>query len=446
MTGRERTWAGAATFATLTVVSGVVYILSEQGYLTLQNPHQKDPSPTEPNPTPTPSPTETPQPSLTAVLESGPTSSSTPIPESLEEKNLNKYLGKGNTLTSDYPAWVNVLGDETTGINLVSVDRFKEYFLVRSLKVESGNDEIQGLDRMFGQLSLPVKNIRDRSLNFDWRNDGQGLGFAVADLSVLRTFEDMANVQGSGEESLSPISRLGEDGHYRGWTVVEARDFEKVVLAYVDESLRLEGIKNPKSDPAIQNRRRALFERIIYGDLGVEEINSDDLWQTVNDKFKICETFTSKAKTRSKQPESGRGVLFDPDQEKENNDLEEEVTTKHDSDNDVLVVMVRTPDGFLRVEVYDLGNYPDPLNPDLNPSLEEDEDSRAHGGRFIPCGPGILTNIPYIPLTRTPFIPTLTPTFMSSVTPARTQPPQPTRTPGGTGATPIVPTPKRHGY
>jgi hypothetical protein len=421
-------------------------LLDRFGYLSVQGNDNSSSTkfPTAeitPSPTFTPTTTSTETATRTSTSTSTPEPSSTPTPtptpESAEGILVEGFSPGGEGTVSEYPAFLNALGDERSGVNLASVDRFKDYWLQRALRVASGNKEIQRLDRMFGQLSLPVKDITDRRLNFDWRNEGQGLGFDVADLAVLRTFEEMKQVQeSSGNDVFSPISRKGGDEHYRALTIVDARNFEKVVLAYVDEFLRINGIQNPAVNPLIQDERRALFERIIYGDLGVSETDRDGLWQTVNDKFKVCETFTANAETRSDQPENTRRVGFNPDQEVANNGIEEETISNHDSDNDVLVIMVATPNGgYLRVELYDLSNPPDLLNPELNPSLAETDPVRVFGGRLLPCGPG--ESAPDQEDTPVP-----TRTTVPSVTPARTQPPQPTRTPGGTGATPRVPTPR----
>jgi len=376
-------------------------------------------------------PTEAPLPTTTPTITRTETSTRTLVPTPTPTPDF-----PSDTL-SDYPAHLNALGDERSGVNFVTVDRFKGYWLQRSLEAVSGYQVIQKLDRMFGQLSLPVKNISDRGLNFDWRNGGQGLGFGVKDLEVLRTFEQLREIQSSsGNEGTPPISRKSEDGNDRALTLVDARDFEKVVLAYVDEHLRINGIKNPATDPSAQSQRRALFERIIYGDLGVKEANTDGVWQTVNDEFRVCETHTADAKTRSEQPEDTRNVEFDPNKEVESNNKEEETIIGHDSDNTLLVIMVTTADGsYLRVEVYDQSNPPDPENPDLDPALAEGSPARAYGGRWLPCGPG--ESAPGQEDTPVP-----TRTTIPSVTPARTQPPQPTRTPGGTGSTPRVPTPR----
>jgi hypothetical protein len=387
-------------------IAGASY-LERRGYISIQgegNPSGNGPIPTE---TPireafasTPTlviPTETSTPTSTEI----PTSTPTPTATS-------ELIGEP---TSDYPAFLNVLGNELSGVNLVTVDGFKDYWLKRAIKAESGYMIIQRLDRMFGQLSLPVKDILDRDLNFDWRNNQQGLGFDFRDLDVLRTLEAMKQTQeASGSGEFSAISRKGEDGYSRAATIVDARDFEKVVLAYVDEHLRINGIQNPAINPLIQDDRRSIFERIVYGDLGVQEQDRDDLWETVNDKFKVCETYTSEDRVRTGQPENTRRVEFNPDQEVSNNGLEEETPERHDSDNKVLVIMVETPDGFLRVEVYDLSNPPDPLNPDLDPALAETDPVRAYGGRWLPCGVGISDKFPSQISTPPPSFPSPVPT------------------------------------
>lgn len=366
------------------------------------------PGGTELNPmTPTPVlPTETPQPTATftptETLEPTPTATAT----SSEGNLLDFFAQSSDRIKSDYPAWLNRLGIEVNGINVTSVDKIKDYFLQRELKAEMGS---QKLDRMFGQLNLPVVDLSDRDLNFDWRNGGQGLGFSDKDFGVLRTYSDMkATQEPSGNGVFDSISRKGEDGRNRAWTISPARDFEKTVLSYVDEFLRLNGIVNPSTNTLIQDQRRNLFEKIVYDELGVKATDPDGLWQTVNDNFQVCETFTANADTRSTQPESLRSVDFNPDLETGTPGPEQDTTSEHDSDNTVLVVMV-TDGTTLRVEVYDLSDPVDPLipQPDL---VSPDGEPRDFGGRWLPCGPGTPASFPGQPNIPPPGGPTPAPT------------------------------------
>jgi len=336
------------------------------------------------SPTPTPTPTETPTPTLTPMPTEMPTS--TPFP--FDEGKLTNYL-----------AGFNQLADERTGESITTIEAFKAYFEEREALAGEGLPIVR-FDRMFAQLFLPVKNFRDRSLNFDWHNGGQGLGFSSEDLSVLDT-KDL-------------ISKKGKDGYQRAWLLTEARNADAAVLAHVDNWLKLNG-KDPEGD-SVQALRKQIFRRIIFGDLGVEAgDDGDDNWKTVNDRFDIaCSTYTETADKRSKQPEASRRLYFDPTQEVIDNGKEEEGKTKLDSDDYVLVVSIVSPDGkILRVEVYTLSNTPDLLNDDQN--QDRAADVSAAGYRWLPCGVGAPapTSTPgktEQPPEKTPQIPTSTPT------------------------------------
>lgn len=376
------------------VTSALVAVAADRlGFIPKSNSLDTNPT-SEPDPTSTPTPSRTPRPSstLNSTLELTPTNVATltQTPQSREGIIVEDVLQNGEDTISDFPALKNELGNESTGVTLVGVDRFKDYFLQRLLKKEVGNGLIQRLDRMFGQLSLPVDDLKDRELNFDWRNGGQGLGFDTEDLNILKTLEE---VEGRNES----ISRKGEDGRYRAWIMTDARGMDSAVLAMVDEKLRIDNPSYLPEDTFVQAIRRSLFEGIVYGDWGVQaEDDGDERWETVNDKFGVCETHTVIARVRSEQPERLREVEFNPDQEVEENNKEEETVDKHDSDNSVLVAMVYDSEsGTFRVEAYDLSNPPDPLNSNLDPVFPEQNPVRSLGGRWLPCGPS--TVVPSVP-------------------------------------------------
>jgi hypothetical protein len=399
-------------------ICGATSVLAENvaerfGYLFKDNSSNTNPT-LEPEPTSTPTPSETPNPSSTPTptLELTPTNipTSTSTPESHEGIVVENVLRNGEGIKSDFPAFINKLGNESTGVTLVGIDRFKDYFLQRLLKKEAGDGLIQRLDRMFGQLSLPVDDLKDRDLNFDWRNEGQGLGFGLNDLDNLKTLEEVVDKNES-------ISRRGEDYRYRAWIMTDARGFDSAVLAMVDEKLRIDNPDYSPMDPSVQATRRALFESVVYGDWGVQaEDDGDERWETVNDKFEVCETHTVIARVRSEQSEALRNVLFDPDQEISGNNAEEETIKRRDSDNSVLVAMVYDPvNKFFRVEAYDLSNPPDPLNPNLDPVFPEGNPVSSLGGRWLPCGlfvptqthaPNIPENIPTPPVEYPTPVPT----------------------------------------
>ena len=295
---------GAGAVVVTAVVGLVGYSVAERLGLIPHASGKDDSSGTkfptlEPSQTPFPAkPTEKSTSTPLPTFEPSSTPTATPLsPEGIIVQKLVK-----NAPISDYPALVNALGDETGGgaTSQVNVNRFIDYFSNRILGVKLGDTVLQRIDRMFGQLSLPVKDLADRGLNFDWNNGGQGLGFEMKDLETLRTLEDQEQVQNiKGNGVVSPISRLDEDGNRRSMTLTTARDFEKAVLMFVDEHLRLKGIPNPALDASVQAERRSLFEEIIYGEYGVKEIGQGDgLWQTVSNYFKACETFTKGAETR----------------------------------------------------------------------------------------------------------------------------------------------------
>lgn len=368
------------------------------------------------SPTPTPTPTETPLSTPTSTETPTPTPTPTPFP--LNENKLTNYL-----------AGFNQLADERTGESITTKEVFKAYFREREVLVDN-NQPIVKFDRMFAQLSLPVKNFRDRSLNFDWNNGGQGLGFSSKDFSV------------PGE------LKQGDDDYRRAWLLTEARNADAAVLIHVDNWLKLNDLK--PQDDSVQVLRKQTFRRIIFGDLGVVEIGvaEDDNWKTVNDRFDIaCSTYTEDASERSKQPEVTRRLFFNPDQEDSNNDQEDEGKTNLDSDDYVLVVSIVSPDNkILRVEVYTLSNTPDMLveGQDYQDQVEA-EYSSASGYRWLPCGVGAPAPTSTPGKTEQPWEKTPTPTIPSypSSTP---QNPEPTATPGpppeGTPTQPVPPGPE----
>jgi hypothetical protein len=398
--------------------------------------------------TPTPTGTGTP------VTEASPTpiffdATATPInPDSIMVNGL--LNAGGEQPTTDHPAWINLMADESTGEAKTSVEAFKDYYLTRLLAKEAGKGNIQQSDRMFGQLSLPVADWTDRSLDFDWQNDGQGFGLGAADLNNLRTVEELQAMQYSaGKDGATVISHAGPEGLQKAWTLANANDFENVVLAYVDNLLTLRGVKNPATDQSVQAERQGIFNQIVYGDFGVREDQKDNNWQTVDDNFAVCETLTGPASIRTEQQETTKEVRFDLDQEVLLNGKEEETPSIHDSDNTVLVAMM-TDGHTIRVETFDLSSPPDAQNSGLD-VFSDKADARAFGGRWLPCGQSVVTvtPAPSVPgrTPRPPVNPTDTPRVIETtpvvptVTEAATQPPQPTRTPGGDGATPIVDTP-----
>jgi len=369
---------------------------------------------------PVPTGTPLPTPSITPTIEPTPTitpiASSTPLSPERELLSMYEFHAFGQTgeeTESDYPAWLNRAGNERTGINLTTVGKLKDYFQERVNSLNYFSDPgMQDLDRMFGQLSRKVVDPTDRSLNFDWNNGGQGLGFTVEDFDVLRTFEEMKGVQEATKDGIfGQISRQSqEDFRYRAWTISEARDFEKTILAYVDEYLRLRGIVNPAINTSIQTERRRLFEDIVFGDLGVQAPDDmDEYWQTISNDFSVCETFTQAAEVRSEQPEVLRNVRFDENRETLDNGEEEETVNQHDSRNHLLTILL-TDGSFIRVEVYDLSNPPDPLNPGLDPIFAEGDPARVYGGRWLPCGPGLSVPLVSKRTTPTPYVPTPVPT------------------------------------
>lgn len=359
------------------------------------------------SPTPTPTPTETPLSTPTPTETPTPTLTPTPTPFPLDEGKLTNYL-----------AGFNQLADERTGESITSKEVFKAYFREREVLVDN-NQPIVKFDRMFAQLFLPVKNFRDRSLNFDWNNSGQGLGFSNEDFSVLRTLDDLSSMQGE-------FFRKGEDNYQRSWLLTEAHNADAAVLAQVDNWLELNG-KDPQGD-SVQALRKQTFRRIIFGDLGVIEVGvaEDDNWETVNDLFDIsCSTYTETAGQRSKQPEASRRLSFKPEQEDKTTSKEDEGKTNLDSDDYVLVVSVVSPDNkILRVEVYTLSNTPDELNQVQDQA--EAVDVSAAGYRWLPCGVGgpKPTSTP----GKTEQTPEKTPTPPYTPTPYHTPTPVPTNT------------------
>jgi hypothetical protein len=334
--------------------------------------------------TPTPVPTTTPTPPFT---ESSAATEAIPATETIVPTPTMELPQNGNVIT-DHPAFLNLLGTEDSGMSWVSVESVQKYFLQRLLAVASGNAQIQKTDRMFGQLSLPVNDLSDRSLNFDWQNNGQGLGFGTTDVHTLKTLSEVQQKQANSES----VSQLDPDGNHRTWMVASARDFDGAVLAVVDEHLRIKGVESPATNPEAQTERQRLFEEIVYGDFGVKATDTDGVWQTVDDdqKFDVCETFTADASKREKQPEASRGVVFDPSLETGSNGPEQDTPKTHDSDNTILVAAVDSGT-HLRVEAFDLADPTDSLNPGLD-TFKQGSSVRAFGGRWIPCGAGIKAN------------------------------------------------------
>lgn len=357
-----------------------------------------------------PDPSETP--SATATL----TPTSTPdfptptvVYANIEQTFLNNFLlTNPDSLISDYPAWVNASTDESSGVASTTIEKVREYFNNRDQAVS--NPSIEALDRMFGQLSLPVNPdvFKDRSLNHDWT--GYGMGFDSFNLNTLKPLEELQALQAAGE----PIGTIGAP-YSRAWTLTNARNIDAAVLLMVREFINL--------NPQFANQEQTLFDQITKGDMGIKEQPDDNDPFTINDQFTACETYSAPAATRSLQSETARQVQFNPEQEVMNDGLEQETTPVHDSDNSMLVAMV-TDGNVLWIEARDLSSPPDPLNAPLDSNFDGRNPGRWHGGRLVPCGGGEFV-----------FTPTPTPTPTTGFTPSipeispTPQPPQETPVP-----------------
>ena len=339
-----------------------------------------------------PTATLTGTPTETATPTHTPTPTETPLPTATPTATLSaeQALTKEQQPISDFLASRNGLADETQEYTQVGLDRFKDYFSTR-YRDQSGGKNIYAVDLMFAQLAQPVKDLKDRKPDFQRRNDGQGLGFVEEDLEILRDFGILSD---QATDSPSDIFRQGSDGYKRFWAIGDAKDFEEAVLAFVDGWLASNGI-DPKSSLAqVQGLRRSTFERVIYGDWGVEAGNdSDNDWKTILDRWGVCATYAARAVSRDKQPERVRFTLFDPQLEKIDG-AEQENVFRLDSHDSILVSAVIDIDGYLRVEVHTLSNPPDVLHG--YPDHVNDVIVDAHGARWIDCGPSftLLTATP----------------------------------------------------
>jgi hypothetical protein len=427
-----------------------------------KEPYSTPPAPT-PDHSPTASPSVTPSETPTGYMAATdtpspiPTITDTPtlLPLSSEQSILDTYAKSNSDIQSSFPAWLNLASDEGSGIGTSTQDRIQTYLLTRFSQVEAGNATIATLDRFFAQKNLPVKDLSDRSLNFDWHNGGQGLGFTTNNTDVLRDQQTLLAVQDPERTgNIRPISEQNPDGRYRADTISEARSLERTVLAYVDEYLRLAGLStSPSTDTRIQAQRKSLFEDIIYGQLGIKaKDDGDGNWTTVNDTFDVCETYTQKTSDnmRSHQSEAVHEVHFSPDQEVMGNGKEEETDTQRDSKDSFEVTMVQDPDNnVLRVDAFDLGNPPDTVNPKLDQLFSDIYNSRVHGGRLVQCAPGattvvisstvgVSTRVVMPSLTpKPPVFPSSTPRPEITITQGPTQPRQPQTDTPEPGDTPV---------
>ena len=267
-------------------------------------------------------------------------------------------------IVSEFPSSMNVAGDESTGESLItSVLKFDAFFESRA----AADQSIRQFDRAFGQLSDPVNPqvFKDRDLGLSW--DGFGMGFTTADLPRFDT----------GSMSFEP----GADGHQRAWGLTDARGFNGLVYQGIyNYFIQVKGI-----DPTI-GQIQSLYNQIIFGDWGVKEVPDDADPFTINDHFNACQTYTGDAPIRLAQPESARGVTFDPNAEITGNGREEETVSLHDSDNSVIIAMV-TDGQTLWAEFFEAGNDPDPINVGLN-NFGEKDGSRVSLKRLVPCGVG----------------------------------------------------------
>lgn len=390
--------------------------------------------------------TGTPTPDLPSPTTT-PLSEPTPIPEFdfvmsqvLDEGFITQYLASQNQLVDE-----NTSGLE--GVSKVSLEAFSDNFQAREQATNEGKPVV-GNDFMWAGLSQPVKDIRDRGLDFHKRNGGQGLGFTSDDLSVLRTIDDNDDKISKREG----IGHLGKDDNLRVWMIGSANQADKAILDLVKSSMINQGL-DPDA-PENLGLLQGEFFRII-DELGIIPTGTTGEWWTVtsNGRFDVsCSTYAADAPQRSQQSEASRLLSFYPQQEGLNDGDEDEQVTKLDARDSILVTGVITPDGYLRVEVYTLANTPDPLNK-LQDFAEETGVS-ASGYRWLPCGVSFVsptsteTPIPgFTPLPSVEITPTPTntpkpptPTLKPSATP---QGPEPTATPQETkpAGTPTQPVP-----
>ncbi len=305
---------------------------------------------------------------------------------------------------SSHPAGVNFAAVENGGINIVTPETFGKYLRGRLEDLngelrenplrEAVDARINMHDRMFHQLTAPVggpKGVKgalwERGLDFDLKNDGQGLGFTPNDLANLRT----SDLLGRGD-----LLRKGNDGYSRGWAIVEAKEIDKALLAYVDGFLSLQG-KDP-FHPAVQEERRRLFERIAYDDLAIQPQNVDGKWWTIGPDFDTNETYLGYP-LFGPQLENVARVSFRGGVEKPGNGREEEIFRGKDSGNPVLLAAVTDGQG-LRVEVFSLANTPDLYNRGLEKVIGDQDSGDSNGspcgvdgGRFVPVG-GVVREVP----------------------------------------------------
>src|SRR3989304_5215051 len=113
-----------------------------------------------PSATETPTPFATPTPNLL--------SEPTPTPQiiNIEREVLDSiFLSNPDNIVSEYPAWVNAAGNESTGESFTNVQKFKDYLAERRARDQ---ETIRKLDLAYAQISQPVnpEKFKQRNLNF----------------------------------------------------------------------------------------------------------------------------------------------------------------------------------------------------------------------------------------------------------------------------------------
>lgn len=298
-----------------------------------------------------------------------PTASATPDPE-LPPYGTTSFVAPDNKLCAEIK----------DGVCLGLKDKLIDYVRMRWSWLQQGVD-LRG-DDFATQLLLPVEgDLSDRWPGYyDQAVDprGRGMGFIGADLSVLRTGEELEELNYTDLDQL--LKQSDTDSRLRGWAVVRARDVDEALWKYIQAAVFQGGI-----DPAKPNGIKwvkQLWNRVWYGDWGVADLGHarDDENDLVGPDVGVCQAYMGDGEFRLEQPdELLRWVNHRHDWVEKDKGLGWQ---RRDSDDVVLLTIVVGEDiNGLRTEVFSASRF--------EKDEGEDETGRAAMERWIKCRPGV---------------------------------------------------------
>lgn len=372
------------------------------------------------------------------------------------------------------------------GLARIDMDAYKTYM---KKTLASKGEEVGAIvdfdANMLGSETGKGDLTLSHQLNF-WITEMKALGWEPEDVNfVFPDLDSFRNALKNGQDVMSK-----RDGKGRFAMRVEAKDFENAIALasiarYLDGAGKLNGnpdeIKKYLSQSGVSRKIMNLISALIdstgYSPLAggdptkpLKDLSTllDENANFVSNNGKVCLAVMGKASTRARQKETSTTTIYTQGLEKESQG-NDETFANLDSEGEVIVYVTYDMEadakssgalspngkGIVRVDILAFPNVADQLSQE-NPKTYVFVDNqggvwmKTPGSRWIPCGqlqqpqptrekPGPKFQ-PTQP-ERTPEKTSIPPSKQPSVTPAPTQPPQPTRTPGGSGATPIVNTP-----